>query len=109
MFHDNLISRLKAVTNIQSDFDKRCKEAETKFLDRLAYALCFFRLLFVIITFISEVKKQLDFRWKQLDRFEASVKGLVDVKHGWRRKYNAKEVELDAAKVRCYLTHTSDS
>jgi hypothetical protein len=55
------------------------------------------------------VKKQLDFRWKQLDRFEASVKGLVDVKHGWRRKFNAKEVELDAAKVRRYHAHISES
>lgn len=36
VFHDNLISRLKAVTNIQSDFDKRCKEAESKFLSQLS-------------------------------------------------------------------------
>ncbi|KAG8824819.1 hypothetical protein FRC19_000994 [Serendipita sp. 401] len=81
VFHDNLISRLKAVTNIQGDFEKRCKESETKFMDRLA-----------------DVKKQLDFRWKQLDRFESSVKSLAEVKHTWRRKYNAKEGELEAAK-----------
>ncbi|KAG8833328.1 hypothetical protein FRC17_010860 [Serendipita sp. 399] len=83
VFHDNLISRLKAVTNIQGDFEKRCKEAEAKFMERLA-----------------EVKKQLDFRWKQLDRFETSVKSLAEVKHTWRRKYSAKEGELEAAKAR---------
>lgn len=82
VFHDNLISRLKAVTNIQSDFEKRCKEAESKFLEKL-----------------TEVKKQVDFRWKQLDRFETSVKSLADVKHTWRRKYNTKEGELEAVKT----------
>jgi hypothetical protein len=41
VFHDNLISRLKAVTNIQSDFEKRCKEAESKFVDKLTYAWTF--------------------------------------------------------------------
>lgn len=35
VFHDNLISRLKALSQIQLDFDKRCKETEAKFLDRL--------------------------------------------------------------------------
>jgi chromosome segregation ATPase len=35
VFHDNLISRLKAVTNIQTDFDKKCKEAEARYLERL--------------------------------------------------------------------------
>lgn len=82
VFHDNLISRLKAVTSIQTDFEKRSKEIESKFTDRLA-----------------EVKKQLEFRWKQLDRFESSVKALAEVKHTWRRKYNAKEGELEAAKA----------
>ena len=36
VFHDNLISRLKALSQIQLEFDKRCKEAESKFQDRLA-------------------------------------------------------------------------
>ena len=47
----------------------------------------------------SDVKKQLDFRWKQIDRFETSVKNLAEVKNSWRRKYNVKEGELEAAKV----------
>jgi len=38
-------------------------------------------------------------RWKQIDRFETSVKNLAEIKHTWRRKYNAKEGELEAIKV----------
>lgn len=51
------------------------------------------------IQFFSELRKQLDTRWKQIDRFETSVKNLAEIKHTWRRKYNAKEGELDAIKV----------
>lgn len=50
-----------------------------------------------------EVRKQLDGRWKQIDRFETSVKNLAEVKHTWRRKYNTKEGELEAIKVRFNL------
>lgn len=56
-------------------------------------------LVYSPIRGFRELKKQLDFRWRQLDRFETSVKNLVDVKHTWRRKYNGKEGELEAAKV----------
>jgi len=82
VFHDNLINRLKALSQIQLDFDRRVKESETRFTDKLA-----------------DVKKQLDFRWKQIDRFETSVKNLGEVKNSWRRKYNVKEGELEAAKT----------
>src|SRR5258706_3184187 len=51
------------------------------------------------IRFVREVRKQLDTRWKQIDRFEASVKNLAEIKHTWRRKYNAKEGELEAIRV----------
>ena len=37
VFHDNLITRLKAVSQIQLDLDKQVKETETRFLDKLAY------------------------------------------------------------------------
>ena len=50
------------------------------------------------------MKKQLDFKWKQIDRFETSVKNLTDVKASWRRKYSAKEGELEAVKVSIDLT-----
>ncbi|KAH7883401.1 hypothetical protein F5I97DRAFT_1930960 [Phlebopus sp. FC_14] len=82
VFHDNVITRLKALSQIQLDFDKRVKEAETKFAEKL-----------------TEMRKQLDTRWKQVDRFETSVKAYGDAKATWRRKYVAKEGELEALKA----------
>jgi septal ring factor EnvC (AmiA/AmiB activator) len=46
------------------------------------------------------MRKQLDHRWKQIDKFEASVKTYAETKAGWRRKFSAKEGELEAIKVR---------
>ena len=46
------------------------------------------------------MRKQLDTRWKQIDKFETSVKAYGDAKATWRRKYVAKEGELEALKVR---------
>jgi hypothetical protein len=82
VFHDNLITRLKALSQIQLDFDKRCKEIEKNFTEKL-----------------GEMKKMLDHRWKQIDKFEASVKTYAETKASWRRKFNAKEGELEAVKV----------
>ncbi|KAG9225605.1 hypothetical protein CCMSSC00406_0003108 [Pleurotus cornucopiae] len=82
VFHDNLITRLKALSQIQLDFDKRCKEVESKFTKKLA-----------------DMRKQLDHRWKQIDKFEEAVKGYADAKAAWRRKYSSKEGELEAIKA----------
>lgn len=48
---------------------------------------------------LNEIKKQLDTRWKQIDKFESSVKTYADVKAGWRRKYAVKEGEMEGLKV----------
>ncbi|KXN87015.1 Anucleate primary sterigmata protein B [Leucoagaricus sp. SymC.cos] len=82
VFHDNLITRLKALSQIQLDFDKRCKEVEGKYVDKL-----------------NEIRKQLDTRWKQIDKFETSVKTYADMKAQWRRKFAVKEGELEAVKA----------
>ncbi len=82
VFHDNLISRLKALSQIQLDFDKRVKEAEARFTERL-----------------TDIKKQFDHRWRQLDKFEASVKTYGETKTQWRRKFSAKEGEIEALKA----------
>ncbi|EKM80156.1 hypothetical protein AGABI1DRAFT_120188 [Agaricus bisporus var. burnettii JB137-S8] len=103
VFHDNLITRLKALSQIQLDFDKRCKEVESKYVDKL-----------------NEIKKQLETRWKQIDKFEAGVKSYGEAKATWRRKLSAKEGEVDALKTSNTelqqqisslrrLGHTSDS
>jgi hypothetical protein len=82
VFHDNLITRLKALSQIQLDFDKRVKEAEAKFTEKL-----------------GDMRRQLDTRWKQIDKFESSVKAYGEAKATWRRKFTAKEGELEALKV----------
>lgn len=85
VFHDNLITRLKALSQIQMDFDRRCKEIETRFTEKL-----------------GDMRKQLDNRWKQIDKFETSLKTYADTKVAWKRKLSQKEGELEAIKV-CYL------
>ncbi|PBK92643.1 hypothetical protein ARMGADRAFT_967153 [Armillaria gallica] len=82
VFHDNLITRLKALSQIQLNFDQRCKEVEGRFVEKL-----------------TDMRKQLDARWKQIDKFETSVKAYAEVKSGWRRKFSAKEGELEAIKT----------
>jgi len=82
VFHDNLITRLKALSQIQLDFDKRSKEIEARFTEKL-----------------GEMRKQLDVRWKQIDKFEGSVKTYAETKAGWRRKFSAKEGEVEGLKV----------
>jgi hypothetical protein len=85
VFHDNLITRLKALSQIQMDFDRRCKEIEARFTEKL-----------------GDMRKQLDNRWKQIDKFETSLKSYADTKVSWKRKLSQKEGELEAIKV-CYL------
>ncbi|KZT19172.1 hypothetical protein NEOLEDRAFT_1246010 [Neolentinus lepideus HHB14362 ss-1] len=79
VFHDNLITRLKQLSSIQLDFDKRCKEVEAKYMEKL-----------------TDLKKQLDQRWKQIDKFEAGLKNYADAKASWRRQMSSKEGELEA-------------
>ena len=81
VFHDSLITRLKSLSQIQDNFEKRHKDLETKYTDKF-----------------SDLRKQLDNRWKQIDKFEASVKSLAEVKQSWKRKFAQKEGELDAVK-----------
>jgi predicted nucleic acid-binding Zn-ribbon protein len=45
------------------------------------------------------LKKRLENYSRQIDNFEKSVKAALENKHAWRRKYMAKEGELEAVKV----------
>jgi len=88
---------LKSLSQIQGDFEKRAKEAEARYTEKL-----------------NEIRKSLDQRWRQLDKFETSVKQYADMKTTWRRKLSTKEGELDAAKVKTakalmYICCVSDS
>ncbi|KAL4245899.1 hypothetical protein ABKN59_009564 [Abortiporus biennis] len=82
VFHDNLITRLKSLSQIQLDFDKRCKDAETKYSEKL-----------------NDMRKQLDHRWRQIDKFEASLKVIAEAKASWKKKLAAREGELEALKT----------
>ena len=82
VFHDNLITRLKSLSQVQLEFDRRCKEIEGRFTEKM-----------------NDMRKQLDNRWKQIEKFEASVKSYADTKVTWRRKLALKEGELEAIKV----------
>jgi len=91
VFHDNLITRLKALSQIQLDFDKRCKDVEARFAEK-----------------INDMRRQLDHRWKQIDKFEASLKTYADTKAQWKKKLAGKEGELEAIKVivfACFWSH----
>ncbi|OCH85364.1 hypothetical protein OBBRIDRAFT_798243 [Obba rivulosa] len=82
VFHDNLVTRLKSLSHVQLDFDKRVKEVEARYAEKL-----------------TEMRKQIDQRWRQLDRFEASIKILAEAKAAWRKKMAMKDGELEAHKV----------
>ncbi|KAJ3526031.1 hypothetical protein NMY22_g10331 [Coprinellus aureogranulatus] len=82
VFHDNLITRLKALSQIQLDFDKRAKEVEGRFTEKL-----------------NEMRRQLESRWRQIDKFELSVKQIVEAKASWRRKLREKEGEVEALRA----------
>jgi hypothetical protein len=56
-------------------------------------------LLCALLCFTGELRKQLDGRWKQIERFETSLKGYADVKREWKRKVVNKEGEVEALKV----------
>jgi predicted nucleic acid-binding Zn-ribbon protein len=64
------------------DFEKRCKEVDAKFTEKIA-----------------DMRKQLDNRWRQIDKFETSLKTVAETKTTWKRKFAQKEGELEAIKV----------
>lgn len=82
VFHDNLVTRLKALSTISDQFEKRVKEVEVKYGDKFA-----------------EMRRQLDARWKQLDKFEGSVRTYGETKSQWRKKFAVKEGELEAIRA----------
>lgn len=82
VFHTNLLSRLKALSSIQSHFETRLKEIEARHADK-----------------VSDIKKTLEVRWKAIERFESSVKSVAEMKGAWRRKFAGLNGEMDILKV----------
>src|SRR5438309_67670 len=46
------------------------------------------------------MRKQLDNRWKQIDKFEGSLKTYAETKAAWKKKLSQREGELEALRVR---------
>lgn len=46
------------------------------------------------------MRKQLESRWRQIDKFEQSVKQVAEAKASWRRKLREREGEVEALRVR---------
>ena len=76
------MNRLKSLNQISIDFEKRAKDVETRYTEKL-----------------NELRKQLDHKWRQIDKFEGSVKNLSEMKQSWKRKFALKDGEIDALKV----------
>ncbi|EJD48857.1 hypothetical protein AURDEDRAFT_101444 [Auricularia subglabra TFB-10046 SS5] len=82
VFNEGMLSRLKALASLHSDFEKRVKEAEARLDSRAA-----------------ELRRTLDARWRTVERLEGSVKALADHKAAWRRKLQAAQGELEGARA----------
>ncbi|KAG8873257.1 hypothetical protein FRB98_009135 [Tulasnella sp. 332] len=82
LFHEDLMGRMKALSHLTADFEKKCKIVEQRFTEKLA-----------------DLKKQLDGRWKQLDKFEISAKAALENRDKWKRKFQIAQGELDATKA----------
>lgn len=76
IFDENPISSLKSLDQIQLDPDKKRKTLETKYTEKM-----------------TELRKQLDARWKQPHEFDTIVK-----KRGWKKSVATKEGEIEALK-----------
>lgn len=103
MFHDNLITRLKVLSSIQTTFETKVKEIEGKYgekIGELKRCVCRPRISYCNLgNADAPTNRQLESRWRQLDKFEASLKQLGDVKRDWRKKLREKEGENEGLKV----------
>ncbi|CBQ72955.1 related to Myosin heavy chain [Sporisorium reilianum SRZ2] len=82
VFHASLLGRLRRVFDTQLGVDQKAKELESKLLDKY-----------------TALKRQQDTRFRQIDRFEASVKVAADKQAQWRQRLVSKQAELDAVKA----------
>ena len=81
VFHSSLLSRLRRVFDTQLGVDQKAKDVEAKLLEKY-----------------TALKRQQDARFRQIDRFEASIKQATDKQAQWRSRLVAKQSELEAVK-----------
>ena len=82
VFHSSLLGRLRRVFDTQLGVDQKAKELENKLLEKY-----------------NALKRQQDSRFRQIDRFEASIKVATDKQGQWRQRLVSKQAELDAVKA----------
>ncbi|EST05588.1 hypothetical protein PSEUBRA_005278 [Kalmanozyma brasiliensis GHG001] len=82
VFHSSLLSRLRRVFDTQLGVDQKVKELEAKLMEKY-----------------TALKRQQDSRFRQIDRFEASIKVAADKQGQWRQRLVSKQSELDAVKA----------
>ncbi|SPO25880.1 related to Myosin heavy chain [Ustilago trichophora] len=82
VFHSSLLGRLRRVFDTQLGVDQKAKELESKLLEKY-----------------NALKRQQDSRFRQIDRFEASIKVATDKQGQWRQRLVSKQSELDAVKA----------
>ncbi|TKY85692.1 hypothetical protein EX895_005232 [Sporisorium graminicola] len=82
VFHSSLLGRLRRVFDTQLGIDQKAKELESKLMEKY-----------------TALKRQQDTRFRQIDRFEASVKVAADKQGQWRQRLVSKQAELDAVKA----------
>ncbi|KAG8903325.1 hypothetical protein FRB99_003428 [Tulasnella sp. 403] len=82
LFHEDLMNRMRAISQITNDFEKRTKTIEQRF----------------VIEF-SSLNKRMGDKWKEVDKFEIGLKTLAEKHTALRKKLYVKEGELEAAKM----------
>ncbi|KAH7097868.1 hypothetical protein BKA62DRAFT_715056 [Auriculariales sp. MPI-PUGE-AT-0066] len=82
VFNDGLLTRLKALSALHAEFEKRVQTTEAKLMER-----------------VVELKRTFEGRWRVLERVEGSVKNLADAKASWRRKVATLQGELEGARA----------
>ncbi|KAJ9479184.1 hypothetical protein PHBOTO_002659 [Pseudozyma hubeiensis] len=82
VFHSSLLARLRKVFDSQLGVDQKAKELETKLMEKY-----------------TALKRQQDSRFRQIDRFETSIKQATDKQAQWRQRLVSKQTELDSVKA----------
>lgn len=82
VFHSSLLARLRKVFDTQLGVDQKAKELESKLMEKY-----------------TALKRQQDSRFRQIDRFEASIKQAADKQSQWRQRLVSKQSELDSVKA----------
>lgn len=109
-FSNHLISRLKSLSKLFTLFEKKGKELEDKATGQLVCVLtdcCRNRMCssyngtinFYFLWYRRHLKKQLDLKLKQMEKFETIVRNAADRQRKWREQLVRKQTETEELQV----------